>query len=345
MEYDSDLSRQHTPTSKSTLKRVQQEKRTSLRKERIPTPKKTSTVSSVTLINTPLSYFFSSSKKTLQKSTDIRTLNPSDYEHCIQMKGFELNKILPPKSLSKFRRTNKIPPTIKYKTLGTGTYGHVLEACKDECLYAVKAVLLPTKQSQLSFGREYAISKLMSDAQVGAKLHAYVICETTSGKVGIMIFEKMPRTLDSYFINEYTYVKIKSLVTRMRVANIAHLDLKPDNIAYTASGELRIIDWGLAVKIGIDVPFLDFKNSGLKSEEIINYYKKLYGVCVTDEIQTLIHTNYNKRTKWNPSVIDDAFMCKILPQSMKQFQPQEEKKSYLEMITDSFNTWFDNLDK
>lgn len=130
------------------------------------------------------------------------------------------------------------------KSLGDGAYGDVFITCKNksnDCNYAIKVQNLDTKEKRDIFNNEVRILKKLQFTNVVPKLYDAWICKNTGYVVMEVLFKEKKR--NSKVLSE----KVFEVVKRIHEENIVLIDFNNGNFMYDKQGNIRIIDFGLAV--------------------------------------------------------------------------------------------------
>ena len=158
----------------------------------------------------------------------------------------------------------KIPPRIQIdglmlrirQILGSGAFGVVYKAVDEEepwKIYALKEVLCLNASQFHNAVREVQILKQLSHENVislirvdhlhdAQGLHMLILTEfCAEGNLN----ERLHRP-SSDETNERWIRKISSAVAYLHFHDIVHLDLKADNVLLTATGDIKLADFGLA---------------------------------------------------------------------------------------------------
>lgn len=140
-----------------------------------------------------------------------------------------------------------------------GAHGEIRTACfQNDCRYIAKIFKINNKNNNPNcytykdlVRNEMIITKHMSEFKIGPQIYDLSLSDTE----GIMIMNKYDGTLsdllylyqtDKSIPMEQIIQLIKEMVERMHSQGIIHRDLSSDNILYTQSGLISIIDYGLA---------------------------------------------------------------------------------------------------
>ena len=139
--------------------------------------------------------------------------------------------------------------------LGGGADGHVRLARTSEGVeVAIKLCSLETDEMVEVFENEAYFSRLCADLDVSLPVHTVFITPELTGAV---VFERASKDLmawlesteERFFSLKETaslFRQVCQLVERMHNSQVAHLDIKPDNILIDKEGHLRLCDFGRA---------------------------------------------------------------------------------------------------
>lgn len=139
--------------------------------------------------------------------------------------------------------------------IGSGAFGAAFVACMvDHCDYVLKLVPLGSAYSYRDdFVKEAALTKIMSDAGIGAKLYKSFICNGAH-EVGVLLLERWdgnmtPEDLAQVAQNQHLQNILAELVMKLHMLGYLHLDLKPKNVLVRRRlgivTDIRLTDWGL----------------------------------------------------------------------------------------------------
>lgn len=129
-------------------------------------------------------------------------------------------------------------------SLGEGAYGDVYTTCKaksKDCNYAIKVQSLNTQNERDVFKNEVKILKKLQKTKVVSKLYDTWICKN----IGYMVMEilfKEKKNNSKVLSND-----VFEVVKRIHKEKIVLIDFNKGNFMYDEQGNIRIIDFGLAV--------------------------------------------------------------------------------------------------
>lgn len=172
----------------------------------------------------------------------------------------------------KFELAKDWPPSCKhgwefYNQIGSGTFGNVYIACKDNCDYVAK-VIINQQLDVKGFNKEVKIMKELFDRhpEMVPKIYDSYICKApfyniyykrkNKFDVGIIIMERMDGTLKDLMDKNIPDIKLIidnafDLVRKLNGLGILHRDMSIANITYKyvdRKYHLKIIDFGLALE-------------------------------------------------------------------------------------------------
>ncbi len=193
------------------------------------------------------------------------------------------------------------------KLLGEGDFGKVYEACKPDCIYAMKIVEARDKEAQKNFTFEARLpAEILKDTGIAAKTYGWWICD----KHGYIVTAKYDISLEDYLniydeITKDVYNEIKQKINKLHKLNIIHGDLWPRNIMVNVDGtnitNLVFIDWGLSRSMG-DVYYESWYWEGFEQ-----YYEYKLNKKITIE-----------ELKANPKLLDYAILDLLKPMVAKK---------------------------
>lgn len=101
--------------------------------------------------------------------------------------------------------------------------------------------------------------------------YAYIVMEHCSGCDLYQLFIKKGRTMDESYIAGTILAPLLQTLSRLHAHhNIIHRDIKPENILLTATGEVRLADFGTAIKQDVEVPFLPVGTLDFMAPEVFD---------------------------------------------------------------------------
>ena len=189
--------------------------------------------------------------------------------------------------------------------LGIGAFVVVYKAVDEEepwQIYALKEVLCLNASQFHNAVREVQILKQLSHENVisligvdhlhdAQGLHMLILTEFC---VGGNLKERLHRP-SSDETNERWIRKISSAVAYLHLHDIVHLDLKADNVLLTATGDIKLADFGLAREF---IPVKQFVEYGDDGSGMMSYIQKYIDSRVGPPhwvAPEFFHRRYNKR--------------------------------------------------
>jgi len=151
------------------------------------------------------------------------------------------------------------------KELGSGGFAtvYLVKNKKDNKLYALK------KLNKELIKDQKAIKRFIREAEIGKKLNhpnivkiynvfkeddeIYILMEYVEGNTLAELMKNNTNKFSYDFIRKFIILVCDALSYANKIGIIAHRDLKPQNIMITKSGDIKIMDFGIAKTIGSSI--------------------------------------------------------------------------------------------
>ncbi len=207
--------------------------------------------------------------------------------------------------------------------LGSGAFGKVYEACKPDCIYAIKIVEVDDDEAQKEFVFEARVpAEILKGTGIASKTYGWWICNED----GYIVTEKYDMSLKDYLdvyreITKDVYDDIEQKIHKLHKLNIIHGDLWPRNIMINVDGiniiDLVFIDWGMSR------PMDDVDYEPWIWRQIKQSYQSTLGIKIFPYIV--------EELKANPKLLDYAILDFLKPMVVKKISKKPYNPRYIKI--------------